>query len=122
MTPQVVTNRQAYDIVHKSHQDYYKDRQIRVFDANFDKMEEYLVKNFKDSINKAIDYNANKDLVDVKDLKVNTLNANKWDLYENMPRVDKSAIFPSSKYLDNIPSNAREYTTDPYKATVGRFQ
>jgi hypothetical protein len=122
MTPQVVTNRQAYDITYKSHEDYYKDRQIRVFDSNFDKMEEYLVKNFRESISKAVDFGANKNLKDVKDLDRNTLNANRWNVHEDLPRVERNAVIPSSKYEDSIPSNAVQYTTDPYRATVGRYQ
>ncbi len=122
MTPQVVTNRQAYDIVYKSHEDYYKDRQIHVFDSNFDKMENYLVQNFRESINKAIDFKSTKNLVDVKDLDRNTLNVKKWNVHENLPRVHRAAIQPSPYYEDQTASNGREYSTDPYTTTVGRFK
>jgi hypothetical protein len=121
MTPQVVTNRQAYDIVYKSHEDYYKDRQIHVFDSNFDKMENYLVQNFRESINKAIDFKSTR-ILDVKDLDRNALNVKAWNVHENLPRVDRAAIQPSPYYEGQTASNGREYSTDPYTATVGRFK
>ena len=118
MTPQVVTNRQAYDITYKSHQDYYKDKQIHVFDANFDKMENYLVNQFKSAIDSSIDFSGNANLVDVKDLDKRTLNVKNWNVLENAPYVHKDAIVPMKNNID-YKTNAKEMTTDPYGAIRG---
>jgi hypothetical protein len=119
MSPQRVTNRQAYDIVYKSHEDYYKDRQIRVFDSNFEQMENYLIKEFKEGVTKAIDFDANKNLKHVADLDKSTLNVQNWNVQEKLPYVNQAA-FSSPKYEDQIGPNSTEYTSDPYGATIGR--
>jgi len=119
MTPQRVTNRQAYDIVYNSHQDYYKDRQIRVFDNNFEQMENYLIKEFKEGITKAIDFKANKNLQHVADLDRRTLNVQDWNTQERVPYINQAA-FSSPKYENQLGGNSKEYTTDPYGATIGR--
>lgn len=118
VTPQPVTNRQAYDIMYKSHQSYYDDKRIHVFDANFDKMENFLVHEFKSAIDKSIDFSGNANLVDVKDLDKRTLNVKNWDVAENAPYVHKDAIMPM-KNNDDYRTNSKEMTTDPYGAIRG---
>ena len=118
MTPQVVNNRQAYDITYKTHQDFYKDKTMHVFDPNFDKMENFLVNQFKSAIDSSIDYTANKNLVSVRDLDKNTLKVDQWNVARDAPYVNKEAMVPM-KNNDHYKKNVKELTTDPYGAIVG---
>ena len=118
MTPQPVTNRQAYDILYPTHQDYYKDKQMHIFDANFDKMEDYLVNQFKSAIDSSIDYTKNQNLVNVRDLDRKTLNVHQWNVAANAPYVNKEALVPM-KNNNHYKKNAKEMITDPYGVVVG---
>ena len=118
MTPQRITNRQAYDLVYKSHEDYYKDKRIRVFDPNFTKIEDAIVKQFKNNIDQAIDKSGNSNLVDVRDLDKNSLNIKSWNPSSILPH-DFETIQPS-KYYKQIPKFTKKLVTDPYGAIVGR--
>jgi hypothetical protein len=118
MNQQFITNRQAYDLTYKSHEDYYKDKQIHVFDDKFKSMEEHLVKDLKNAIDKSIDYKSFKNLDDVNDLDKKSLNVENWN-FKNIARNSYKSP-PSPKYVDSIPKNAVEYVTDPYAAIVGR--
>jgi hypothetical protein len=60
-TSQSISNSAAFDVVHRSPQDYYDNRRFFVFDKNFNQMENYMIDGFKKQIDANINYDANEE-------------------------------------------------------------
>jgi hypothetical protein len=63
---QTITNRQAYDLLYPNHESYYNDKKFLVLDRNLNQVEDYLLNQFKQTIDSVIDYNSNSKLVQVE--------------------------------------------------------
>lgn len=117
---QTITNRQAFDLVYPTHRDYYNDKRFVVFDDNFNKVEDYLLNQFKSAIDTAFDYNANKNLVHVEDFNKNTVNPKAIN-FGNAPLINRDAVKTNIKYSDYSPvnSNTKVSSSDPYGTIFG---
>jgi len=113
-TARNVSNFDSYDIMYNNHKDYYNDKKYFVFDNNFEKMEDYLLGEFSDSISANIV--PNKNLVHVDDYKT-TMNGEGFQV-PNIPRdVNKYQVYntrQSRQYGFNHPST-KVYANDPYQ-------
>lgn len=82
MTPQAISNTQAFNVMYPTHKSYYDDKKFFVFDKNYETMEKALVSTFEDAVDASL---KNPDLKDVDDIKrpLPKLNVN----YSRIPRV-----------------------------------
>jgi hypothetical protein len=120
--PQTITNRQAYDLIYPTHQDYYKDKRFIVFDRNFNQVEDYLLNQFKSTIDSAIDYSSNSKLVHVDNFDKSKINLRGLNLQNSAPFIPKEAVATSMKYQPaslNDP-NVRVTSSDPYNTIFGK--
>jgi len=116
---QSITNRQAYDALYPSHKSWYDEKKFVVLDKNFNEMENYLLNQFKDTLNKQFDYSKTKNIKHVDELDKGQLNVSGMD-FGAMPRVRSEAVKSNSKYSDNFTAeNTKVTTSDPYKEIFG---
>ncbi len=120
--PQTISNRQAYDLVYPTHQDYYKDKRFVVFDRNFNQVEDFLLNQFKSAIDSAIDYTSNSNLEHVDKFDKSKVNLKGINLQGNAPFIHPQAVATSMKY-DNIDvndPNIKITSSDPYNTIFGK--
>jgi hypothetical protein len=79
MTPQSISNRQAYDLFYPNHKSYYEDKKFFIFDKNYNQMEKALV----DTFERAVDSSINKNIKHVDELRDPKLNVD----FDRIPRV-----------------------------------
>lgn len=116
---QTISNRQAYDALYPNHQSWYDEKRFVVLDKNFQEMENYLLGEFKQALNKEFAFNETKKITHVDEIdksKINLKNIN----FDAMPRVRPEAVQYKSKYVDNYQAGQVQLTTsDPYKEIFG---
>jgi hypothetical protein len=112
---QVVSNREAFDIIYPNHQAYYDDKKFIVFDRKFKETEEYLLNQFKQELDSQIDYKGNKNLSHASDYKKPDLS--KMDLQNRAPFVHPAVVATDIKYEQRKPNdpNLKITASDPYK-------
>lgn len=119
---QTITNKQAFDLVYPTHREYYNDKRFVVFDDNFNRVEEYLLNQFKSTIDSAFNYNSNQNLVDVKDFNKNSINLRNVDFKNNAPLINKEAVQTNLKYSEyqlSDPNKTKISSSDPYGTIFG---
>lgn len=109
-------------MVYPNHRAYYEDKKFHVFDPNFQKTEDYLLKEFKQAIDSQIDYKSNAKLehVDTFDkTKVNLKGIN----FQNAPQVNHSVLAQNLKYTSNNLNdpNTKVTSSDPYGTIFGGY-
>lgn len=121
---QTVTNRQAFDLLYPTHQDYYNDKKFVVLDRNFQQVEEYLLGQFKSAIDSAIDYAGNANLVSVDDFDKSKVNFKNLNLQNNAPFIHKDAVATNIKYedIDRNDPKLKITSSDPYSSMFGGFK
>lgn len=119
---QTITNRQAYDLVYPTHQDYYKDKRFIVFDRNFNQVEDYLLNQFKSAIDSAIDYSGNGKLEHVDSFDKSKVNLRGVNLQNNAPFIHPMAVATSMKYdeVNGNDPNLKITSSDPYNTIFGK--
>jgi hypothetical protein len=116
---QTISNRQAYDSMYPSHKSWYDEKKFVVLDKNFDDMQNFLLKQFKDTLNKQFDYSATKNIQHVEELDKNQINVSGMD-FGAMPKVHSEAVKVNSKYANNFTAeNTKVTSSDPYKEIFG---
>jgi hypothetical protein len=119
---QTITNRQAYDLLYPTHESYYNDKKFLVLDRNFNQVEDYLLNQFKQTIDSAIDYNSNSKLEHVDNFNKNSVNLQGMNLQNNAPFIDPQAVATNIKYDQvngfNDP-NVKVTSSDPYHTIFG---
>ncbi len=119
-TEQRITNRQAYDLVYPTHKSYYEDKKFHVFDKNYQQVEDYLLKQFKSTLDSAIDYKENKNLVSVDDFDKSKIDFNKMRIQENAPMIGSERVRTSITYPDpKLDKNMKVTSSDPYGTIFG---
>ena len=116
---QSISNRQAYDALYPSHKSWYDEKKFVVLDKNFNDMENFLLNQFKDTLNKQFDYSKTKNIKHVDDLDKNQLNIAGMD-FGAMPKVNRDSVQVGSKYANNFTAeNTKVTSSDPYKEIFG---
>jgi hypothetical protein len=114
-TSQTITNTQAYDILYPSHKSWYDEKKFVVLDKNFNDMENFLLNQFKDSLNKQFDYSTTKNIKHVDELDRSQIHLSTMD-FNAMPKVDSEAVKANPKYENNYTlENTKVTASDPYK-------
>jgi len=116
---QSISNRQAYDSLYPSHKAWYDEKKFVVLDKNFNDMENYLLNQFKDTLNKQFDYSTTKNIKHVDELDKNQIKVSGMD-FGAMPKVHSEAVKVNSKYANNFTAeNTKVTASDPYKEIFG---
>jgi hypothetical protein len=115
---QTISNRQAYDTLYPSHKSWYDEKKFVVLDKNFNDMENYLLNQFKETLNKQFDFKTAKNIKHVDELDKSQVNVN-ID-FGAMPKVQPAAVQSNSKYTDNFTlQNTKVTSSDPYREIFG---
>lgn len=116
---QSISNKQAFDSLYPSHKSWYDEKKFIVLDKNFNDMENYLLGQFKNTLNKQFDYSATKKIMHVDELDKNQIKLSGMDLGA-MPKVHSEAVKVNSKYDNNFTAeNTKVTSSDPYKEIFG---
>ena len=57
-TQQSISNSEAFDVVYNGHKDYYSDKITTTVDPNYNKMEKYLLNEFKHALDSNLKYDS----------------------------------------------------------------
>jgi hypothetical protein len=110
---QVLTNREAYDIVYPDHRSYYDDKRFIVLDRHFEDTEKYLLNELKSAIDEKLDYQKMAKLVHVDDLDKSQIKVRDMNIQSNAPFVPKEAVATDMRMPDK--NDAPKVTSsDPY--------
>ena len=116
---QTISNRQAYDTLYTNHKSLYDEKKFVVLDKNFEDMENYLLKEFKNTLNNQFAFVQAKNIRHVDDLDKSQINLKGFD-FGAMPKVHPEAVEYKSKYTDNFTAGKVKVTSsDPYKEIFG---
>lgn len=117
---QTISNRQAYDALYPSHKSWYDEKKFVVLDKNFEDMENYLLKEFKQTLDNQFGFVKAKNIKHVDELDKSQINLKGID-FGAMPKVHPEAVENKSKYTDNFTAgNVKVTSSDPYKEIFGQ--
>ncbi len=117
---QTISNRQAYDSIYPSHKSWYDEKKFVVLDKNFNDMENVLLGQFKDTLNKQFEFSTAKKITHVEEFDKNRINLSGMD-FGAMHKVHPEAVKVNSKYTDNFNAeNTKVTSSDPYKEVFGQ--
>ena len=116
---QTISNRQAYDIVYPTHEDYYKDKRFIVIDKNFEKVEDSLLNQLKSAIDSSIDYSSNSKLVHVENFDKSKVNLKGLDLQATAPMIQPSSVSTNYGNISQNDSKVKITSSDPYATIFG---
>ena len=112
---QLVTNKEAFDIIYDNHRDYYRDKTFTIIDKNFENTEKYLLDGFRKSLDKTLSFDKNLKHVDEvkipRDLGVD---------FNDKPSIHPGGVMTALNY-ENIQTdkNVKKIRADPYGAIFG---
>lgn len=116
---QTISNRQAYDSLYPSHKSWYDEKKFIVLDKNFEDMENYLLKEFKHTLDNQFGFVQAKNIQHFDELDKSQINLKGID-FGAMPKVHPEAVEYKSKYSDNYTAGKVKVTSsDPYKEIFG---
>lgn len=116
---QQITNKGAFNVVYKSHKDYYdKDKKFYVLDNNFAEEEQYLLNGFSEAVQKQVKWD--KDLEHVDDYK----DGGSKISFENAPVAKFNAEAARTNLnmgsiTDTNPKSNFKTSSDPYGEMFG---
>lgn len=106
---QSISNYQSFNALYDSHQDYYKDKNVKIIDPNYETMNKFFLNDFKKTLDKYLEYDKTAESVD--DLKIP---------FNGFPVSGSSlpSITPGSVAVQTAapPANSKITQSDPFKA------
>ena len=116
---QTISNKESYDALYPSHSSWYDEKKFVVLDKHFDDVENYLLKDFKEALNKHLDFSQTKNIQHVDDLDKTQIKLSGLE-YGNMPKFNAQALESKSKYTDNFTAGqVKVSSSNPYGEIFG---
>lgn len=111
---QTISNRQAYDVLYPNHQSWYDEKKFIVLDKNFEEYENYILKDFKQALDRQFDYTQTKNIQHVDELDKTQIKVNGLD-FGRIPKISNEVLENKSKYTDNYKAGSVKVTSsNPY--------
>jgi hypothetical protein len=111
---QVLTNREAYDLVYPDHRSFYDDKRFIVLDRAFEDNEKYLLNQLKSTLDEKLDYGKMAKITHVDELDKSEIKLRHLNLQNNAPFVHPDAVATTMRMPTTIDPQPKVTSSDPY--------
>lgn len=106
---QSITNYQSFNALYDSHEDYYRNKNVRIIDPNYETMNKYFLNDFKKTLDKYLVYNKSAESVDDLNIPYNAFPVQGASL----PKITPESV---EAQIRAPPRNSKLTETDPFNA------
>ncbi len=111
---QVLTNREAYDLVYPNHRSYYDDKRFVVLDSHFEDTEKYLLNQLKSTLDEKLDYQKMAKITHVEDLDKSEIKLRDMNLQNSAPFVHPDVVATNMRMPSYTYDKPNVTSSDPY--------